>query len=61
MAANPVMAFQPVHPFVFVKLLKGGNMTFTSIIDSIDGIVWGIPTIVLILATGLINFQRERR
>ncbi len=29
-------------------------MTFTSIIDSIDGIVWGIPTIVLILATGLI-------
>ena len=27
---------------------------FNSLLDSIDGIVWGIPTIVLILATGLI-------
>ena len=35
-------------------------MTFTSIIDSIDGIVWGIPTIVLILATGLILTIRAR-
>ena len=29
-------------------------MSINSILDSIDGIVWGIPTIVLILATGLI-------
>ena len=35
-------------------------MSFNSILDSIDGIVWGIPTIVLILATGLILTIRAR-
>ncbi len=35
-------------------------MSITSILDSIDGIVWGIPTIVLILATGLILTIRAR-
>ena len=29
-------------------------MSFTSIIDSIDAIVWGIPTILLILVTGVV-------
>ena len=35
-------------------------MSINSILDSIDGIVWGIPTIVLILATGLILTIRAR-
>ena len=29
-------------------------MEFTAILDKIDGIVWGVPTILLILVTGLI-------
>lgn len=29
-------------------------MTFDAILDKIDGVVWGIPTILLILCTGLI-------
>lgn len=29
-------------------------MTFTEIIDKIDGYVWGIPTIILILVTGIV-------
>ncbi|MBQ5464262.1 MAG: sodium:alanine symporter family protein [Fibrobacter sp.] len=35
-------------------------MSINAILDSIDGIVWGIPTIVLILATGLILTIRAR-
>ena len=29
-------------------------MTFDSILEKIDNIVWGLPTIILILATGIL-------
>ncbi len=35
-------------------------MSFDSILDAIDGIVWGLPTIFLILATGLLLTVRLR-
>lgn len=35
-------------------------MSFNEILDKIDGVVWGIPTIVLILATGLLLTIRLR-
>ena len=33
---------------------------FGEILDKIDGVVWGLPTIILILATGLILTVRLR-
>ena len=35
-------------------------MTFLDILNKIDGVVWGIPTMVLILVTGLILTIRCR-
>ena len=35
-------------------------MTFNDILVKIDDVVWGIPTIVLILVTGLILTIRTR-
>ena len=53
-AAKTVMSFGRCTRFFTTLFSKGGKMSINSILDSIDGIVWGIPTIVLILATGLI-------
>jgi len=35
-------------------------MTFESFLESVDDIVWGIPTIVLILLTGILLTIRTR-
>ena len=34
--------------------------TFEQVLDAIDGVVWGIPTIILILATGIVLTVRLR-
>ena len=59
-AAKTVTSLGRCTHFFTTLFSKGGKMSINSILDSIDGIVWGIPTIVLILATGLILTIRAR-
>ena len=40
--------------------VNGDLKMFDKILNSIDDVVWGIPTIVLILATGLVLTIRAR-
>ena len=33
---------------------KMKDLSFTAILDQIDGVVWGVPMIILILGTGIL-------
>ena len=37
-----------------LSFLKDTHMSFDSILNQVDDVVWGLPTIILILATGFI-------